>query len=111
MAGHFIGINLRLVEALAVALSQPYESGVESDETGSKSFKIWVGDNDSLSLPDVDVYVNDEYVGTTDLSGEVWAVITFGIHTITAEGTCGSASLENEFSDETIGVTVYFPTC
>jgi hypothetical protein len=88
-----------------------YINTCPADTSGSKSFKIWVGDKNSLNLAGADVYVDGSYVGTTDDRGEVWAVITFGTHIVSAVASCGSASKEYAFSNEIAGATIYISTC
>jgi hypothetical protein len=79
--------------------------------SGSKTFIIWVGDKNSLNLPQAKVYIDENYVGTTDSNGEVRTPISFGTYTISASTACGSASKEYTFSEEIDGASLNINTC
>jgi hypothetical protein len=81
----------------------------------AKTFVIWVGDKNSLNLPEVKVYLDglndNNYVGITNSRGEVHVPVGFGKHAIFAISACGSASKEYNFSDNIDIASIYINSC
>jgi hypothetical protein len=106
--------NIIIIAILGIMLfdAAANEQGNISDtSTGSKIFILWIGDKDSLNLPQAEVYVDGNYAGTTDSRGEVRAPINFGLHKISAISACGSAFKEYAFSEDIDGASLYINTC
>ena len=78
---------------------------------GSKIFKIWVGDKNSINLPGAEVSVDGISKGITDSNGEVRTEVSFGQHIVSASAECGESSKNYDFNEAIDGVSLTIDSC